>query len=57
MAFQQQNIIHMNKIIFFFACLLSLKASAQTTFHPAVKVEFEKVVYVRQQYKELFSEW
>jgi GLPGLI family protein len=32
-------------------------AYAQTNFHSQVKIEFEKVVYVRQQYKELFSEW
>lgn len=29
----------------------------QTTFHPQVRIQYEKVIYVRQQYKELFSEW
>lgn len=35
---------------------LSARAQAQT-FHPAVKIEFEKTVYVRQQIKEMWSEW
>ena len=30
---------------------------AQETFHNAVRIQFEKVIYVRQQYKELYSEW
>lgn len=47
----------MNKIFFFFVILLSVSATAQTAFHPVVKIEFEKVVYVRQQYKEMFPEW
>lgn len=47
----------MNKVFFFFAILFSINTIAQTTFHPAVKIEFEKVVYVRQQYKEMFPEW
>jgi GLPGLI family protein len=47
----------MYKIILSLALFLSQATSAQTSFHPAVKIEFEKVVYVRQQYKELFSEW
>jgi GLPGLI family protein len=34
-----------------------LAGGAQETFHSAVKIEFEKVIYVRQQYKELYSEW
>ena len=38
------------------SCFFVLAATAQT-FHPQVKIEFEKVVYVRQHYKELFSEW
>ena len=32
-------------------------ASEAQTFQPQVKIEFEKVVYVRQHYKEMFSEW
>ena len=47
----------MNKIFLFFTFFLSITGFAQTTFHPVVKIEFEKVVYVRQQYKEMFSEW
>ena len=37
-------------------CFFVLAGDAQT-FHPQVRIEYEKVVYVRQQYKELFSEW
>lgn len=37
--------------------IFSLNAMAQETFHNAVKIEFEKVIYVRQQYKELYAEW
>lgn len=37
-------------------CFFVVSANAQT-FHPQVKIEFEKVVYVRQHYKEMFSEW
>lgn len=47
----------MRKIFFLLVAFFSVKAFAQTTFHPQVRVEFEKVIYVRQQYKELFSEW
>jgi GLPGLI family protein len=36
--------------------LIGLELYAQETFHNAVKVEFEKVVYVRQQQKELNPE-
>lgn len=39
-----------------FLCI-SILGNAQTTFHPQLRVEFEKVVYVRQQYKELFPDW
>jgi GLPGLI family protein len=44
----------------FVATLLMVSGFAgnsQETFHSAVKIEFEKVVYVRQQYKELSPEW
>ncbi|HVF97314.1 MAG TPA: GLPGLI family protein [Flavisolibacter sp.] len=43
----------------FFAAILSMVAIAGNaqTFHPQVRIQFEKVVYVRQQYKELFVEW
>jgi GLPGLI family protein len=37
--------------------LLFATAKAQQTFHHTVKIEFEKVVYVRQQFKELNPEW
>ena len=37
-------------------CFVVAAGKAQT-FQPQVKIEFEKVVYVRQHYKELFSEW
>jgi GLPGLI family protein len=30
---------------------------AQTIFHPQIKVEFEKIIYVHQLYKELEPEW
>jgi GLPGLI family protein len=30
---------------------------AQTVFHPQIKIEFEKTIYVRQLYKELVPEW
>ncbi len=36
---------------------IALAANAQTTFHPLVKVEFEKVVYVRQLIKAIEPEW
>ena len=32
-------------------------AHAQTPFFSTVKVEFEKTIYVRQQYKELVPDW
>lgn len=35
----------------------SLCSSAQETFHNAVKIEFEKTVYVKQQYKDLHPDW
>lgn len=47
----------MKNIIFVVAFFLSANAYAQTNFHPQVRIQFEKVIYVRQQYKELFSEW
>ena len=47
----------MKRFFFFFLILASISANAQTRFHPQVRIEYEKVVYVRQQYKELFPEW
>lgn len=49
--------VFMKKTLISFLCLFSLGAQAQQVFHKAVKIEFEKVVYVRQQYKELSPEW
>jgi GLPGLI family protein len=46
----------MKKLFFLFFIICASAGHAQT-FHPQVKIEFEKVVYVRQQYKELFPEW
>lgn len=53
----QHKYHRMKKIFFLVAAFFSVKGFAQTTFHPQVRVEYEKVIYVRQQYKELFSEW
>jgi GLPGLI family protein len=47
----------MRTIVLAVIIILSYGADAQQSFHPQVRIEFEKVVYVRQQYKELFSEW
>lgn len=47
----------MKRLFFFFFIITAIAGQAQTSFHPQVRIEFEKVVYVRQQYKELFSEW
>lgn len=44
----------------FFAALVSclaLAANSQTLFHPAVKIEFEKTVYVKQLIKATEPEW
>lgn len=42
-------------ITVFFALMTTIQA--QETFHNTVKIEFEKVVYARQQYKEMYGEW
>lgn len=47
----------MKNILFLSLLFISVSVFAQESFHPKVRVEFEKVVYVRQQYKELFTEW
>jgi GLPGLI family protein len=47
----------MKKLLFFLSLLITTISSWSQTFHPAVKIEFEKVVYVRQLYKELEPEW
>jgi len=46
----------MKKIALLLCFVFSGLAQAQT-FHAAVRVEFEKVVYVRQQMKELAGDW
>lgn len=47
----------MKRFFLFLLIITAVVGHAQTSFHPQVRIEFEKVVYVRQQYKELFSEW
>lgn len=47
----------MKQVIFLASIFLASLVQAQTTFHPQVKIEYEKIVYVRQHYKEMFSEW
>jgi len=37
--------------------LAGLVSQAQTIFHPQIKIEFEKTIYVRQLYRELVPEW
>lgn len=41
-------------VVLFFA---AIQVQAQEVFRPTVRIEYEKVVYARQQYKELFSDW
>src|SRR5690349_21084875 len=48
---------YMRNAFFLLAVFFSVNAFAQEAFHPQVRIEYEKVVYVRQQYKELFPEW
>lgn len=47
----------MKKIFFSLLLIGTIPSFAQTSFHPAVKVEFEKVVYSKQLYMELYQEW
>ncbi|WP_121357070.1 GLPGLI family protein [Flavisolibacter nicotianae] len=47
----------MKKSFLLLVILFAVAARAQQVFHNTVKIEFEKVVYVRQQYKELSPEW
>ena len=47
----------MKKSFLLLVILFAFAARAQQVFHNTVKIEFEKVVYVRQQYKELSPEW
>ena len=47
----------MKKIISFLLPLLAIHVHAQDGFHSSVKVEYEKVVYSKQLYMELYKEW
>ncbi|HZH36928.1 MAG TPA: GLPGLI family protein [Flavisolibacter sp.] len=47
----------MKKLMVFLAVILGSHAGAQTNFHSTVKVDFEKVVYSKQLYMELYQEW
>lgn len=44
-------------LLSFIALIVITNAFAQETFHPVVKIEFEKTVYVRQLYKEMEPDW
>jgi GLPGLI family protein len=47
----------MKKLILLLFTMAAAGAQAQQTFHNTVKITFEKVVYVRQQFKDLNPEW
>lgn len=47
----------MKNILFALLLVCVSRVQAQSVFHPQVRIDFEKVVYVRQQYKELFPDW
>ena len=48
----------MKKIkLFLSLVVVSFIGNSQTLFHPQIKIEFEKTIYVRQLYKELVPEW
>ena len=48
----------MKKIKLFLSLVfVSFIGNSQTLFHPQIKIEFEKTIYVRQLYKELVPEW
>lgn len=47
----------MKKLAAVILVFLSFAGHAQQTFHSTVKVEFEKTVYARQLYRELYSDW
>lgn len=47
----------MKRFVFLLIMIASATAQAQTNFHPQVRIEYEKVIYVRQHYKEMFPEW
>jgi GLPGLI family protein len=44
-------------VIFFLSIVSAGIVQAQTLFHPVVKIEFEKVVYMRQLIREIEPEW
>ena len=47
----------MRKILFGLAMLMTTIVSQAQAFHSTVKIEFEKVVYVRQQVRETSGDW
>jgi GLPGLI family protein len=47
----------MKKIVLGILLLLSMSVVQAQTFHSTIRVEFERTVYVRQQYKELADDW
>lgn len=47
----------MKKLFFLVSVLSAIGSFAQPSFHPRVRVEYEKVEYVRQQMKEIESDW
>lgn len=47
----------MKKLLFFLALASVAAVQGQEVFHTAVKVEFEKTVYSKQLYKELYPDW
>lgn len=47
----------MKKSFVLIAIFFSAVVQAQTTFHSTIKVEYEKIVYTKQLYMELYQEW
>src|SRR5215204_2339036 len=47
----------MKKLLVLFFLIYSFQSRAQDGFHSTVKVEYEKIVYSKQLYMELYKEW
>lgn len=47
----------MRAFLFFLATVSALAGRTQTTFHNAVRIEYEKVSYVKQRMKEMEGDW
>src|SRR5690349_20174356 len=47
----------MKKIFLSLVSVMVIVAAQAQTFHSTIRVEFERTVYVRQQYKELAGDW